>query len=56
MGKIQSRSFQRFFNVSLEGGLQGSRIASNGGLVVLRELGKCFGFLGRLLILVRQNG
>ena len=55
MGKTQGRPFQLSVNASLEAGFQDSRIAPDGGLVELRELGKRFGFLSWLLMLVRQK-
>ena len=44
MGEIQKRPFQLFFNASLKVGFQGSRVTSNGGLILVRELDERLGF------------
>jgi hypothetical protein len=38
MGEIQNRPFQLSFNASLKVGFQGSRVTSDGGLILVREL------------------
>jgi hypothetical protein len=38
MGETQKRPFQLSFNSSLKVDVQGSRVSSDGGLVLLREL------------------
>jgi len=40
MGEIQSQPFQLSFNASLKVDSQGSRVTSDGGLVLVRELDK----------------
>jgi hypothetical protein len=44
MGEIQSRRFQLSFNASLKVGFRGSRVTSDGGLILVRELDERFGF------------
>jgi hypothetical protein len=44
MGEIQSQPFQLSFNASLKVDSQGSRVTSDGGLVLVRELDKRLGF------------
>jgi hypothetical protein len=44
MGEIQKRPFQLSFNVSLKVGFQGSRVTSDGGLILVRELDERLGF------------
>src|SRR5208283_28359 len=44
MGEIQNRPFQLSFNASLKVGFQGSRVTSDGGLILVRELDKRLGF------------
>jgi hypothetical protein len=44
MGEIQSRPFQLSFNASLKVGFQGSRVTSDGGLILVRELDERLGF------------
>jgi hypothetical protein len=44
MGQIQNRPFQLSFNPSLKVGFQGSRVMSDGGLILVRELGERLGF------------
>ena len=56
MDEIQSQPFQLSVNVPGNEGFQDSRIASNEGLAVPRELRKRFGFLRWLFVLVRQKG
>jgi hypothetical protein len=48
MGEIQNQSFQLSFNASLEIHFQGSRVTSDGGLALVRELGERLG-LGELI-------
>jgi hypothetical protein len=48
MGKIQNRPFQLSFNASIKVGLQGSRIRSDGGLILVCELEERLGF-GQLI-------
>ncbi|MGA9060534.1 MAG: hypothetical protein WB341_02605 [Terracidiphilus sp.] len=43
MGEIQKRPFQLSFNASLKVGFQGSRVTSNGGLILVRELDEPLG-------------
>ena len=38
MGEIQNQPFQLSFNASLKVDFQGSRITSDGGLILVREL------------------
>lgn len=38
MGETQNQSFQLSFNASLKIDFQGSRVTSDGGLVLVREL------------------
>ena len=47
MGETQTRPFQRSFNRSLRVDFQGSRMTSDGGLILVRELGECLGQIGR---------
>jgi hypothetical protein len=44
MGEKQSRPFQLSFNASLKVGFQGSRVTSDGGLILVRELDERLGF------------
>lgn len=44
MGESEKRAFQLSFNRFLRVGLQGSRVTSNGGLVLERELDERLGF------------
>jgi hypothetical protein len=44
MGEKQNQPFQLSFNVSLEIDFQGSRVTSNGGLMLVRELDERLGF------------
>jgi hypothetical protein len=44
MGERQNQPFQLSFNASLKVDFQGSRITSNGGLILVRELDKRLGF------------
>ena len=44
MGEIQNRPFQLSFNASLKVGFQGSRVTSEGGLILVRELDERLGF------------
>src|ERR1035438_2097329 len=44
MGEIQNRPFQLSFNASLKVEFQGSRITSDGGLILVRELDERLGF------------
>jgi hypothetical protein len=44
MGEIQNRPFQLSFNASLKVGFQGSRVTSDGGLILARELDQRLGF------------
>ncbi len=39
MGEKQNQPFQLLFNASLKVDFQGSRVTSNGGLILVRELG-----------------
>ena len=48
MGEIQSQPFQLSFNASLKVDFQGSRVTSDGGLVLVRELDERIGF-GQLI-------
>ena len=38
MGEMQNQSFQLSFNASLKVDFQGSRVTSDGGLILIREL------------------
>ena len=49
MGETQNRPFQLSFNSSLKVGFQGSRVTSDGGLVLVRELDERLGF-GELIV------
>jgi hypothetical protein len=49
MGEKQNRPFQLSFNSSLKIDFQGSRVTSDDGLIVVRELDKCLGF-GDLIV------
>jgi hypothetical protein len=49
MGEKQNRPFQLSFNSSLKIDFKGSRITSDGGLMMVRELDKCLGF-GDLIV------
>ena len=44
MGKKQNRPFQLSFNASLKDDFQGSRVTSDGGLILVRELAERLGF------------
>lgn len=44
MVEKQERPFQLSFNASLKAGLQGSRVTSDGGLILVRELDERLGF------------
>jgi hypothetical protein len=45
MGEIQDQPFQLSFNVPQSGiDFQGSRVTSNGGLILVRELDERLGF------------
>ncbi len=44
MGEKQNQPFQLSFNASLKIGFQGSRITSDGGLILVRELDERLGF------------
>ena len=44
MGEIQSRPIQLSFNASLKVGFQGSRVTSDDGLILVRELDERLGF------------
>jgi hypothetical protein len=44
MGEKQNRPFQLSFNASLKVGFQGSRVTSDGGLLLVRELDERLGF------------
>jgi hypothetical protein len=44
MGEKQNQPFQLFFNASLKIDFQGSRVTSDGGLVLVRELDERLGF------------
>ena len=48
MGETQDRPFQLSFNSSLKVDFQGSRVTSDGGLVLVRELDERLG-LGKLV-------
>src|SRR2546426_10427820 len=48
MGEIQNQPFQLSFNASLTFDSQGSRVTSDGGLVLVRELDERLGF-GKLI-------
>jgi hypothetical protein len=43
MGEIQDRPFQLSFNTSLKVDFQGSRVTSDGDLIVVRELDERLG-------------
>ncbi len=43
MGEQQNQSFQLSFNPSLKVNFQGSRVTSDGGLLLVRELDECLG-------------
>jgi F0F1-type ATP synthase alpha subunit len=43
VGETQQRPFQFSFNSSLRVDFQGSRVTSDGGLILVRELDQCFG-------------
>jgi hypothetical protein len=49
MGEKQNGPFQLSFNASLKIGFQGSRVTSDGGLILVRELDERLGF-GDLII------
>ena len=44
MGDKQNQPFQISFNASLKVELQGSRVTSDGGLILVRELDERLGF------------
>src|SRR5437870_11396511 len=44
MGETQNQPFQLSFNASLKVDFQGSRVTSDGGLVLVRELDERLGF------------
>jgi hypothetical protein len=44
MGEIQNQSFQLSFNATLKIDFQGSRVNSDGGLILVRELEQRLGF------------
>jgi hypothetical protein len=44
MGKKQNQPFQLSFNASLKIDFQGSRVTSDGGLILVRELDERLGF------------
>ena len=44
MGEEQNRPFQLSFNASLKVDFQGSRVTSDGGLILVRELDERLGF------------
>jgi hypothetical protein len=44
MGEKQNQPFQLSFNPSLKVDFQGSRVTSDGGLILLRELDERLGF------------
>ena len=44
MGEIQNQSFQLSFNASLQVDFRGSRVTSDGGLILVRELDERLGF------------
>jgi len=44
MGEKQNQPFQLSFNVSLKVDFQGSRVTSDGGLILVRELDESLGF------------
>jgi hypothetical protein len=48
MGERQNEPFQLFFNASLKVDFQGSRVTSDGGLILVRELDERLG-LGDLI-------
>ena len=48
MGEIQNQPFQLSFNASLKVDFQGSRVTSDGGLILVRELDERLGF-GQLI-------
>jgi hypothetical protein len=44
MGETQNQSFELSFNPSLKVDFQGSRVTSDGGLILVRELDERLGF------------
>ena len=44
MGERQNQPFQFFFNAALKVDFQGSRVTSDGGLILVRELDEHLGF------------
>ena len=48
MGETQNHAFQLSFNPSLKVDFQGSRVTSDGGLILVRELDERLGF-GKLI-------
>ena len=58
MGERQNQPFQLSFNGSLKVDFQGSRVTSNGGLILVRELDERLGFselIGQHLIDLRRG-
>ena len=49
MGEKQNQPFQLSFNSSLKVDFQGSRVTSDGGLILVRELDERLGF-GELIV------
>ena len=49
MGESQKQGFQLLFNRFLRVAFQGSRVTSDGGLILVRELDERLGFMARLL-------
>ena len=43
MGEVQNQPFQLSFNTSLKVRFQGSRVTSDGGLILVRELDELLG-------------
>ena len=57
MGEKQNQPFQLSFNPSLKVDFQGSRVTSDGGLLLVRELDERFGaILGRIALLPIATG
>ncbi len=44
MGEKQNQPFQLWFNASLKVEVQGSRVTSDGGMILVRELDERLGF------------
>ncbi|MGO8734589.1 MAG: hypothetical protein ACLQVM_17575 [Terriglobia bacterium] len=55
MGEIQNQPFQISFNASLQIDFQGSRVTSDGGLLLVRELDERLGFGGLIGQLYRDS-